>query len=163
MTGMTSTRQRNIGALVGLLALSAVVAGTSAAVTLQNVRTWYPILIKPSFNPPNWLFGPVWTLLYIAMAVAAWRVWRLRRGSDVNGAVGLYLVQMALNFAWSLIFFGAHRIGAALLDIAGLLVLLAATLVMFWRRDAIAGLLLAPYLAWVAFAAALNFAIWRLN
>jgi benzodiazapine receptor len=158
-----STRRSDFGALVALLALSAVVAGISAAATIENVRTWYPTLVKPAFNPPNWLFGPVWTLLYIAMAVAAWRVWRLRARSDVSRPAGLYLAQMALNFAWSLIFFGMHRIGAALVDILGLTVLLTLTLLLFWRRDAIAGALLAPYLAWVSFAAVLNFAIWRLN
>jgi benzodiazapine receptor len=158
-----ASRRADLVALGALLLLSAVVAGISTEATIENVRTWYPTLIKPAFNPPNWLFGPVWTLLYIAMAVAAWRVWRLRGRSNVNGPAGLYLAQMALNFAWSLLFFGLHRVGAALVDIVGLAVLLATTLVVFWRRDAIAGLLLAPYLAWVSFAGALNFAIWRLN
>ena len=156
-------RRGDLPALAGLLAVSAAVAGVSGAATIKNVGVWYAGLAKPSFNPPNWLFGPVWTLLYIAMAVAAWRIWRLRSQGPVGLALGLYALQMTLNFAWSLLFFGMHRIGAAMADIAALLVVLAATTVIFWRRDAIAGALMAPYLAWVAFAATLNDAIWRLN
>jgi benzodiazapine receptor len=159
----SSIRRSQLGSLVILLALSAAVAGVSGVTTIQNVGTWYAVLAKPPFNPPNWLFGPVWTLLYIAMAIAAWRVWGLRGRSNVAGAIGLYAAQMTLNFGWSLIFFGMHRIGAALIDILGLLGLLIATTIVFWRRDAIAGALMAPYLVWVSFAAILNFAIWRLN
>jgi len=159
----TSIRRSDVIALGLLIAISAAVAGVSGAATIQNVGTWYASLAKPPFNPPNWLFGPVWSLLYVAMAIAAWRVWRLRARAPVAGAMGLYAGQMALNFAWSLIFFGMHRIGAALIDILGLLGLLAATAIVFWRRDAIAGALMAPYLAWVSFATVLNYAIWRLN
>jgi len=150
-------------ALAALLALSAAVAIVSGVVTVQSVGTWYPTLAKPPFNPPSWLFGPVWTVLYIAMAISAWRVWKLRTRVAVGGALGLYAGQMALNFAWSLIFFGLHRVGAALIDILALLLALAGTTIAFWRKDRLAGLLMVPYLAWVSFAALLNFAIWRLN
>jgi len=159
---MTSKRA-DLGALALFLALSAVVAGVSGAVTIASVQTWYATLNKPSFNPPNWLFGPVWTVLYTAMAIAAWRVWRSRRWTNTGLAFGLYASQMVLNFAWSLIFFGMHQVGLALLDIAALIVLVAATTLAFWRRDAVAGALLAPYLIWVSFAALLNFSILRLN
>jgi benzodiazapine receptor len=158
-----SVKLWNWAVLAAFLILSAVVAGISGAVTIGSVHSWYLTLAKPPFNPPNWLFGPVWTILYIAMAVAAWRVWRQRGQKTVRGALTLYGVQMALNFAWSLIFFGLHRVGAALIDILALVVALAATVIVFWRRDAFAGALMAPYLAWVSFAAVLNFALWRLN
>ena len=157
----STQRQADLMALAALLALSAAIV--SGAVTVHSVGSWYPTLSKPPFNPPNWLFGPVWTVLYIAMAVSAWRVWRLRNRAAVTGALGLYACQMTLNFAWSLIFFGLHNIGAALVDILALLGALVATAVVFWRRERIAGLLMVPYLAWVSFAALLNFAIWRLN
>jgi len=156
-------RGRDWIVLALLLALSAIVAGISGAVTVQNVGVWYAALNKPAFNPPNAVFGPAWTVLYIAMAVAAWRVWRRRSHARVRIPTGLYLTQMVFNFAWSILFFGLHRIGDALIDILILLGLLAATTVAFWKRDKIAGALMIPYLAWVAFAAVLNAAIWTLN
>ena len=155
-------KRRDVIALTLFLAASAAVATVSGVVTSHSVSSWYPTLAKPSFNPPNWLFGPVWTALYIAMAVAAWRVWRIHGRSHV-GALGLYAGQMALNFAWSLIFFGLRQVDLALIDIVGLALLLSATTIAFWRRGPTAGLLMAPYLAWVLFAALLNFEIWRLN
>lgn len=158
-----ASKSGDVLALAALLALSAAVAIVSGVVTVQSVGTWYPTLTKPPFNPPNWLFGPVWTVLYVAMALAAWRVWKLRTRAAVSGALGLYASQMALNFAWSLIFFGLHRVGAALIDILALLLALAATTIAFWLKDRVAGLLMGPYLAWVSFAALLNFEIWRLN
>ena len=156
-------RQVDLEALAGFLGLSLMVAGVSAAATIANVAGWYAGLNKPPFNPPNWIFGPVWTLLYAAMAVAAWRVWRTRRRASVAIPLSLYAIQMALNFVWSLLFFGAHRIGLAMIDIASLLVVLAITMLAFWRHEAVAGFLMAPYLAWVTFAAILNYSIWRLN
>ncbi len=158
-----SSSRSDLAALVALLAASAAIAGVSGAVTIGNVHTWYAALAKPAFNPPNALFGPVWTVLYIAMAIAAWRVWRVRERAAVGGALALYAGQLALNFAWSLLFFGAHQIGWALADILGLAVFLAATTVAFWRFDTVAGSLMVPYLAWVLFAAFLNFSILRLN
>jgi translocator protein len=160
---LNPTRRADALALGALLALSAIVAVVSGVVTVHSVGSWYPTLTKPPFNPPNWLFGPVWTVLYVTMALAAWRIWMLRRRAKIAGALGLYVAQMALNFAWSLIFFGLHRIGAALFDILALLGMLSATTIAFWRRDRLAGVLMAPYLAWVAFAALLNLAIWSLN
>ena len=158
-----ASRPADLAALAGLLAVSAAAAGWGAAATLANVATWYAGLAKPAFNPPNWLFGPAWTVLYIAMAVAAWRVWRTRSRGPVGPALVVYGVQMALNAVWSPVFFGLHRVGLALADILALLVMVAVTLVMFWKRDRVAGALMAPYLAWVCFATLLNFAIWRLN
>jgi translocator protein len=156
------TRRYDWASLALLLALSAIVAGVSGAATVRNVGDWYAALNKPSFNPPNPIFGPVWTVLYIAMAVAAWRVWRGRDEASVAIPVRLYLAQMAFNFAWSILFFGMHKIALALVDILILLGLLAATTVAFWKCDKPAGALMVPCLAWVGFASALNFAIKRL-
>jgi tryptophan-rich sensory protein len=124
---------------------------------------WYRALSKPSWNPPPWLFGPVWTLLYTLMAVAAWMVWRQGGWAREALPLALYVAQLALNAAWTPIFFGAHRIGLALADVALLWLAILATLVAFAMTTPVAGLLLVPYLAWVTFASALNFQLWRLN
>jgi tryptophan-rich sensory protein len=144
------------------LAVVAAVALVGSSLTLPKIPTWYAGLAKPSFTPPNAVFGPVWTVLYVMMAVAVWRL-----GAPVDPArkraVALFAVQLACNAIWSPVFFGleAPRLGLAV--IALLLISLAATLIAFWRIDRLAGLLLAPYLAWVCYAAALNAAIVRLN
>lgn len=152
---------KDILALVGFVGLCLVVGGVSGYLTLGGVRDWFPTLVKPSFNPPNWIFGPVWTLLYIMMGVAAWMVWR--QGGDINLALWLFFIQLSLNFLWSLLFFNFHRIDLALIEIAALWISIAATLTAFWQIDLRAGLLLVPYLAWVSFASILNAAFWRLN
>lgn len=121
---------------------------------------WYAGLAKPPFNPPNWIFAPVWTLLYIMVAVAGWRTWQ--RGPR-SAAMALWFVQLALNFVWSPVFFGAHRIGGALAVIVALLAAIIAFIVMAGPRDRIAALLFTPYAAWVAFATLLNGALWYLN
>lgn len=124
---------------------------------------WYAALHKPSWNPPPWVFGPAWTFLYITMAVAAWLVWREGGWKAQRRALGLFIVQWFLNALWTPLFFGAHLPGVAFGEIVLLWLAIAATLVAFWRVKKAAGLLLVPYLAWVSFAAALNFTIWRLN
>lgn len=121
---------------------------------------WYAALAKPSFNPPNWIFAPVWTLLYALMAVAAWRAWR---AAGFDAATVLWLVQLACNAAWSWIVFGRHRLGAGVVDIVVLLALIVVVTVAFFRRDRAAGWLMLPYIAWVGFASVLNVALWRLN
>ncbi|MFZ2279388.1 MAG: TspO/MBR family protein [Prosthecobacter sp.] len=121
---------------------------------------WYAALHKPSWNPPAWLFGPAWTLLYTLMAVAAWLVWK-RVGC--SRPLGLYFVQLALNAAWTPIFFGAHQLGWALFEIVLLWIAILATLLSFRRVNRAAGWLFAPYLAWVTFATVLNFTLWKLN
>ena len=146
--------------LVLWVALCLGVGALGGFFTADAVRLWYPSLHKPSWNPPAWLFGPVWTALYVMMAVAAHRIGRC---ACRRMPLALFLVQLAFNAAWSPVFFGAHLIGAALAVLAALWLTLAATTVVFYRRDALAGALLVPYLAWCTFAAALNFAIWRLN
>jgi translocator protein len=150
-------------ALLGFVVLCLAVAAAGGAVTATSVGTWYAGLAKPAFNPPNWVFGPVWTALYLMMAFAGWRVWRRRRARDVRLALGAWALQLALNLGWSFVFFGARLIGAALAEIALLLAAILATAVLFWRIDRVAGALFVPYAAWVAFATALNAALWRLN
>ena len=121
---------------------------------------WYAALTKPSFNPPNSVFAPVWSVRYLLMAVAAWRAW-CKRGIDA--ATGLWLAQLVLNAAWSWLFFGRHLLAVALLDIVALLALIVATTVAFFRRDRAAGWMMVPYIAWVSFATVLNAALWQLN
>jgi len=146
--------------LIFLLVTLAV--GASASVfTEPSIPTWYAALIHPVFAPPNWLFAPVWTTLYVLMAVAAWRVWRLSGTKSLE--MGAYAAQLLFNFAWSAIFFAAHRIGLAFIDICVLLGLILVTTILFWRRDRLAGLLFLPYLAWTSFAALLNYAFHVLN
>jgi len=149
--------------LVCWLLLCFAVAGVSGSWTASEVTGWYRTLQRPSFAPPNWIFGPVWTLLYAMMAVAAWRVWITPPSGARTAGIALFLVQLALNFCWTLIFFRWHMIGAALAEIAALWVAIAATALVFSRVSPLAAWLLVPYLAWVSFATALNAGFWRGN
>jgi translocator protein len=124
---------------------------------------WYVALQKPSWTPPGAVFGPVWTILYISMGIAAWLVWRRAGFSGAPLALGLFLVQLIFNGLWSYLFFGLHQPGLAFVEIVLLWVLILATLIAFWRVQPAAGALLAPYLLWVSFASVLNFQLWRLN
>ena len=124
---------------------------------------WYAALKKPSWNPPGWVFGPVWTALYAMMAVAAWLVWKRGGFAAQRRALVLFLIQLALNAIWSPLFFGLHSPGAACAEIVLLWLAILATLAAFRPASRTATLLLVPYLAWVSFAAVLNFALWRLN
>ena len=124
---------------------------------------WYLELAKPAWTPPGWLFGPVWTILYLTIGVAAWLVWRRAGFRGAPTAWWTWGTQLVLNAAWSWIFFGLRSPGAALAEIALLLAAIAATVVAFQRVRPAAAWLLLPYLAWVCFATALNAAIWRLN
>jgi translocator protein len=124
---------------------------------------WYASLKKPSWNPPGWVFGPVWTALYATMALAAWLVWRRGGFAAQRRPLVIFLVQLALNAAWTPLFFGLHWPGAAFAEIILLWLAIAATVAAFARVSRLAAWLLVPYLAWVGFAAALNFTIWHLN
>lgn len=145
------------------LTLCFAVAGISGRWTAVEVAGWYKTLHMPAIAPPNWLFGPVWTLLYAMMAVAVWRVGLAESSPARNVALALFLVQLGLNFAWSLIFFRWHAIGWAFAEVAALWVAILATALAFARVDMPAAWMMAPYLAWVSFASLLNFLIWRLN
>ena len=160
------TQRTRLGDLLGLGAFVVLCLAISAIggwVTADSVGTWYRTLQKPDFNPPDWVFAPVWSLLYLMIALAGWRVWRRRGLAGARVAMGAYAAQLALNLAWSFVFFGGQMIGIALAEIVLLLVAIGVNALLFWRIDRMAGWLLAPYAAWVAFASILNFALWRLN
>ena len=149
-----------------LASLTVVLAagGIGSLATTRAIPTWYKGLVKPSFNPPEWLFGPAWTMLYLLMAVAVFLVWK--QGFGVPGvklALAVFLVQLVLNALWSVLFFGLRSPLAGLVEIAVLWVAILATIILFFRVSVPAGVLLLPYIAWVSFAALLNAAILRLN
>jgi tryptophan-rich sensory protein len=152
---------KQIVALVLFLVITFLVAGIGSLATTPNIATWYAGLAKPTWNPPNWVFGPVWTVLYISMAIAAWLVWR--QGGLWQWPLAMFAVQLALNAAWSWLFFGFHAPGIAFVEVVALLAAIVATTIAFWSKSMMAGILLLPYLGWVAFASVLNFTIWRLN
>jgi translocator protein len=149
--------------LGGFCVASFVAAAIGGTATGGAVQDWYPTLAKPSWNPPAWLFGPVWTLLYIAMAVAAWLVWRRVGWDGARLALLMFFIQLTLNAVWSVVFFGLRNPGAAFAEIVVLWVAIVVTALLFWKVTPAAGWLFLPYLVWVSFATALNFAIWRLN
>lgn len=124
---------------------------------------WYADLKKPAWTPPGYIFGAVWTVLYALMGVAAWLLWRHSGFSIAKYAFALFCVQLVLNGLWSWIFFGKHKIGIALVEILLLWSAILATVISFWHQYIVAGVLLVPYLAWVAFAAYLNFSLWIRN
>jgi tryptophan-rich sensory protein len=139
------------------------VAGLSGSWTASEIPGWYRTLVRPAIAPPNWLFAPVWTLLYALMSVAAWQVWMLPASNLRNWGLALFLAQLALNFFWSFIFFRHHAIGAALAEVVVLWAAIGATTLVFGEIAPSAAWLMAPYWAWVSFAAVLNAAYWRLN
>lgn len=151
-------RVRDLTGLAAFLILCFAVSAVGGAITASSVGTWYQGLAKPAFNPPDWIFAPVWTALYVMIAVAGWRVWRRGGYRESRGALRLFLYigQLVLNVGWSLLFFGFRLPGAALVEIIVLLATVVATGVSFRRSDVWAAVLFAPYAAWVAFAATLN-------
>ena len=148
--------------LAGWLAASyaaAAVGGVASA----RAGDFYQQLARPAWAPPSWLFGPVWTTLYLMMGIAAWLVWRQRGFRGARGALTLFVVQLAANALWTWLFFAWRRGALAFGEILLLWVLIVATLLAFWRIRPLAGALLVPYLLWVSFAAALTWSVWRLN
>ena len=146
--------------LVGWLVLCLAAASTGVFVSTGD---WYASLTKPSWNPPSWLFGPVWSILYCMMAVAAWLVWCLGGWERQRIPLALFVLQLTLNALWTPLFFGLHMPGLAFGEMCLLWLALVSTLVQFWRIRPLAGFMLIPYLGWVSFAAFLNFTIWQLN
>jgi tryptophan-rich sensory protein len=154
------------GLALAFAATASVVATSTAGrvVSASGVRGWYRTIAKPSFTPPNWAFPVAWSLLFVLMGVAFWRVLRAPASAPRRGAaVALFLAQLVVNVGWSLAFFGAHSPLYGLVVIVPFWLLIAATAAAFYAVDRAAGWLLAPYLAWVSFAAVLNATIWRLN
>jgi tryptophan-rich sensory protein len=161
---MTSrSMARDLPMLGVFVASVAVVAVTGSMFTPSVDPAWYADLRKPSFNPPNWIFAPVWTVLYVLIAISPWLVWRRTHWTDGRRALTWWFAQLTLNAAWTPVFFGLHRVALALAIIACLLVAIAGTIFAFRRHHGFAAAMLLPYLAWVAFATMLNASIWWLN
>jgi tryptophan-rich sensory protein len=166
ITGSPGAADVSLRSIVGVIVWLAVCfsAGVvGSRFTGPAVASWYAGIAKPSWTPPNSVFGPVWSALYLMMGLAAWLVWRKAGFSGAPGAMLLFGLQLVVNAAWSWIFFGLRRFDLGFLEIVVLWALILVTVIAFWRHDTRAALLLLPYLAWVSYAGALNFAIWRLN
>jgi tryptophan-rich sensory protein len=158
---VTVSRRRDVLGLAAFVVMCFGVSMLGGRVTAPALAHWYPSLAKPSWTPPSWVFGPVWTLLYPMVAVAGWLAWR--EGRSRRGTL-LFLLQLALNAAWPWIFFGHRRPDLALACVLGLWLAILGLVVAYWRTTSRgAAILLVPYLAWVGFAAVLNAAVWRLN
>jgi tryptophan-rich sensory protein len=148
--------------LIVWLALCFAAAGVGGFASI-NAASFYGQLIQPTWSPPGWLFGPVWSVLYTMMGVSAWLVWRQYGMRLVRTAFIVFVVQLALNALWTWLFFTWHLGAIALIEILALWALIATTIVLFWPLNRLAAMLLVPYLAWVSFASALNLALWKLN
>jgi len=159
---MPLTKQKRIAGLAVWLLVVFIAAATGAAASVQ-AGPFYMQLVRPDWAPPPSIFGPVWTVLYASMGIAAWLVWRVGGFPGAKSALSLFLAQLALNSLWSWLFFGWHYGALAFTDIVVLWALIAATVISFWRIRPLAGALLLPYLLWVSFASALNFWVWQLN
>ena len=146
------------------IAIPLLVGAIAGFFTASGVDGWYAVANKPSFNPPNWLFAPVWTALYIMMGIALYLVWKSESDKAVKQtALTLFAVQLALNFLWSFIFFYAKQPGWAFVDIIAMWVMILLTIISFGKISSTAAWLMVPYICWVSFATLLNFYIWKLN
>jgi len=155
--------KQKIVPLIGFILVTFVAAFIGSLFTTPNIASWYSTLTKPSFAPPNWLFGPAWTILYILMAVAAFLIWQNKNNPQAKKALIFYFIQLTLNSLWSIIFFGWHNPQLAFFEIVILWLFILLTLIKFYKIKKTAGLLLVPYLLWVSFASFLNLFIWLLN
>lgn len=158
-----TTTARSIVALAVFLGLSFAASAIGGLFTFPAIPGWYQGLERPSWTPPDAVFGPVWTVLYIFMAVAAWLVWKRGGWTAQRGPLTLWGVQLVLNSLWSILFFGMRNPALGLMEIVILWLAIFATLIAFWKVSRLAGGLLIPYLAWVSYASALNYTILRLN
>lgn len=157
-----TTFSRRIGLIIFILMCQGA-GGLGAVATMPEISGWYQTIAKPSWNPPDYVFGPVWTTLFLLMAIAAWLVWKPAGFRDATLPLSLFVVQLVLNVLWSWIFFGMHQLGLAFAELMMLWLSILATTAAFFNRSPPAGWLFVPYLAWVSFAGVLNFTIWRLN
>jgi tryptophan-rich sensory protein len=154
----------NIAKLVISITIPVAIGATAGFFTVTGVDSWYQTIHKPSWNPPGWVFGPVWTTLYILMGIALFLVWKTDAGNSIKKkAIIIFAVQLMLNFFWSFIFFSQQQIGWAFMEIIVLWVMILATIFAFSKISKTAAWLLVPYISWVSFAAMLNYTIWRLN
>lgn len=156
-----SFKRQSLG-LIGWFVVT-FAAGSAGAMASRNAATFYAQLSRPAWAPPAWLFGPVWSGLYVLMALAAWLVWRKHGFSGASTALRLFIIQLLANALWTWLFFGLHHGALSLAEIVVLWLLIAATISAFWPLQRLAAVLLLPYLAWVTFAAALALSLWRLN
>ena len=154
---------RQVFGLAAFVLICFAAAGLGGLVTTPRIPTWYADLAKPAWTPPGWIFGPVWTALYLMMAFSAWLVWRQAGLAGARFPLALFAIQLVLNSLWPVVFFGLQSPGAAAVEIILLWAAILATLLAFWKRSTLAGALLMPYLAWVSFAAVLNVTIWWMN
>ena len=152
-----------IGKLVASLLLPLCIGGIAGMFTAEAIPGWYATLNQPSFNPPNWVFGPVWTTLYTIMGISLFMIWRLESGKERNHAIFIFLLQLLLNFCWSFFFFYFKMIGVALADILVLWITIIIMMVHFYKIKPLAAYINIPYLLWVTFATALNIAYFFLN
>lgn len=157
------SRTQQLLAGIALVVICFTAAAIGGLVTEPQIPEWYQGLAKPDWNPPDWVFGPVWSILYLSMAVAAWLVWREAGFKNAGLPFALFATQLVLNSLWSVIFFGLQSPGAAAVEIVLLWLAILATMLSFWRVSKWAGALFVPYLAWVSFAVVLNFSIWQMN
>lgn len=149
--------------LIASLLLPLAVGGIAGIFTAEAIPGWYATLNKPSFSPPNWVFGPVWTTLYIAMGISFFMIWNMDASKARNQAIGVFMVQLFLNFCWSFFFFHFKMIGIALIDIVALWIMIVVMIFQFYRLKPLAAFINIPYLLWVSFATALNAAYFLLN
>ena len=159
----TKTQHNSLLILGIFLFETFAVAFISGLIVSANLTDWYQYIEKPSFTPPSWVFGPVWSILYTSMAFAAWRVWKQRHRRHVTNALSFYQIQLGLNFLWTAVFFGLHEPGFAFFNILALQLANIATAHEFAKIDRLSGYLFIPYLLWVSFAALLNFFVWLAN
>ena len=157
------TRAKQAIGLIVFIVVCLGAGGLGAIATTPEIDGWYKTITKPTWNPPDYVFGPVWTTLFITMAIAGWLVWKPAGFKAVMVPLSLFGIQLVLNVAWSWVFFGLHQPGWAVIEIIVLWAVILATTVTFFRSSKVAGWLMVPYLAWVSFASVLNFVIWRLN
>jgi benzodiazapine receptor len=161
---MERTRARDIVEAVVSIVVCQAAGLIGSIATFPSIPTWYASLDKPPFNPPNWVFGPVWTTLYTLMGIAAFLVWRKGiRNREVKIALGIFVVQLVLNTLWSVVFFGLNSLAGGLVVIVVLWIAILLTIITFFRMSKVAGALLVPYILWVSFATILNFSLWQLN
>jgi benzodiazapine receptor len=155
----------NIIRLLGCIIFCLLVGGLGGGATSGEIGTWYITIKKPEWNPPNWLFGPVWTTLYALMGVALYLVWNDKDSNVVQKKIGIvaFMAQLSLNFLWSFIFFKWHEMGWALTEMIFLWVAIVINIVLFYKIRKLAAYILIPYLSWVSFATFLTFTIWQLN
>lgn len=164
MDTYTRTSDFKLLPLLISIAITLSIAGIASYFTIPQIQVWYTFLQKPSFNPPNWLFGPVWTILYIMIGVSAYLIWQRReRTIDYINSEYSYFLQLLFNLSWSIVFFGLHQILAALIVIIALWLSIVLNIFFFSKVSRVAAWLLVPYLLWVSFAGALNFYIYLLN